>query len=186
MKTHHFTTGCHRALQRLGIPPEQFGAEIGLTRLGITEFAEEKPLPKEVYRSVFKFFLRNAETAFVALDLGKACLRDSLEECGLDEHTVEEVQRAMTSEAAVAHMFGQLPIPYLVAMSVIGNAAGKNTVVHNTMFGLAELCRAIAEDRGVPRGFFSQHWKPAPTQCVLLSGSLGELTAKIHGVSRDG
>ena len=71
----------------------------------------------------------------------KFILLDSLEECGLDEYTVGELQRAMTSEAAAAHMVGQLPIPYLVAMSVIGNAARKNMVVHNTMFGLAELCR---------------------------------------------
>ncbi|MEZ0257646.1 MAG: hypothetical protein ACAI37_20350 [Chthoniobacter sp.] len=183
MKSHHFTAACLQALQRLSIPVEQFGYEMGLTTLGLSELEKGRGLPREIYRPAFKFFLRTPETASVALDLGKACLLDSLEECALDEDSVHNVQRGLTSEAAVAHMFGQLPIAYLVAMSVIGTAAEKNPVVHNTMFCLAELCRAIAEDRNVPKGFFSQHWKPAPTQRVMLGGALGELAVKIHGVS---
>src|SRR5581483_11996582 len=115
--------------------------------------------------------------AHLAARLARACLADTLLECGLEEETIERLSAPTERDASVVHLFRKLSVVQLLALSIIGRAAMNDNSCHDALLALAELCRATVKDKTVSAGFFRQHMSSLGEPKRLAGGSIGATVA---------
>jgi hypothetical protein len=164
------------AIRALGLTPEQFATETGLTTFETAHLLAAEPLPLQDYRAIFDYFLSEPRRAHHASALARACLADTLLECGLEEDLIVRLSAPTERDASVVHLFKHLSLVQLLALSIVGRTATKSDSVSDALFALAELCRDIGHDRTVPPGFFRQHMA-RPDGPKHLAGSIGATAA---------
>lgn len=163
----------------LTLTPEDFARGAGLSTFEVAHILAGEPLPHQSYQPVFRYFLTAPERIHHTPMLARGLLADALSECHVGEELIEDILECWDSDAAVAHLFGQLPIPYLVALWVVGEATMKSGTARSVLFEVAEMCRKVANQQTVPQGYFRQFVEARPTGYQLLGGSVGATVSKI-------
>jgi hypothetical protein len=180
MNPQHFADALAYALQQLGLAPEEFAREAGLSAFEIIHLLAGEPLPDQNYGKIFGFFLADTNRGRFALTLAKGFLVDSLVDGCVPVETATRLSAINVHDAAVAHLFGGIGALDLLALSEIGRAANHNSDLRKEVLLLAEICRSMLNDQNIPAGFFEQHLWPASEGRKLLGGSIGDLAADLQ------